>query len=505
MWLNKDGKINWISNINESSYQKYKGKDLSYRPYFAIPKETHTVYYSSLIESNDKVPRLYISYPVINRTGTGNDNGIFTGVVVASIRLESLGNFLKNQLYPQFNSTIGLLDKNGIILYATGSQQFAGEYIFGDKFQSALSSLFHPPESKSLLNDLIGDSLQGNTGSGDIPINGKMNTIAYQPVVVNGKNFLILYVNAQQNLASDVSALIDQQQYFIVLMVTVIGGVAFIIVFLVFSWNKRLKTIVNARTGELKIANDSLAESNQQLALANQQLKIHGKMQNEFINIASHEMKTPTQAILGYSKLIQRHPEKRDEMIQAISRNASRLQRLTSDILDVTRIESGSLRLNLETFNLNEVISDIVDDYENEIERSGNDVKLIHQGHNEIIQIEGDKNRLTQVIYNLIGNAVKFTTQGSITIKAEIEKEDNKALVSVKDTGSGIDPEIMPKLFTKFVAKSNTGTGLGLFISKSIIEAHGGKIWAMNNPSSDGNSSAGAIFTFSIPLSREAN
>ena len=157
------------------------------------------------------------------------------------------------------------MDKNGIILYTTGAQQYVGEYIFGDKFQSALSSLLHPPESKSLLNDLIRNSLQGNTGSGDIPINGKMNTIAYQPVVVNGKNFLILYVSAQQNLASDVSALINQQQYFIVLMVAVIGGVAFIIVFLVFSWNKRLKTIVNARTGELKIANESLAESNQQL------------------------------------------------------------------------------------------------------------------------------------------------------------------------------------------------------------------------------------------------
>ena len=272
MWLNKDGKINWISNINESAYQKYKGADLSYRPYFTIPKETHTVYYSSLIESNDKIPRLYISYPVINMTGTGNNNvskGIFTGVVVASIRLETLGNFLKNQLFPQFNSTIGLLDKNGIILYATGAQQYAGENIFGDKFQSALSSLLHPPESKNLLNDLIRNSLQGNTGSRDIPINGKMNTIAYQPVVVNGKNFLILYVSAQHNLASDVSALIDQQQYFTVLMVTIIGGVAFIIAFLVFSWNKRLETIVNARTGELKIANDSLAESNQQLALAN--------------------------------------------------------------------------------------------------------------------------------------------------------------------------------------------------------------------------------------------
>jgi signal transduction histidine kinase len=434
--------------------------------------------------------------------------------VVTSIRLGTLGNFLKDQLYPQFNSTIGLLDRKGTILYTTGTQQYAGENIFGNKFQSVLASSLHSSDSKNLLNDLIRDSLQGNTGSKDIPINDKVNTIAYQPVAVNGKDFLILYISAQHNVASDVGALIIQQQYFTVLMVTVIGGVAFIIAFLVFSWNKRLEAIVKVRTGELKIANDSLAESNQQLALsnkqlalANQQLKIHDKMQNEFINIASHEMKTPTQAILGYSKLIQRHPEKRDEMIEAISRNASRLQRLTSDILDVTRIETGSLRLNLEKFDLNQIISDIVDDYRNEIERSDSDVKLIHQGGNEIIRIEGDKNRLTQVISNLVGNAVKFTTQGSITIKAEIEKEqDNKALVSVKDTGSGIDPEIMPKLFTKFVAKSNAGTGLGLFISKSIIEAHGGKIWALNNPSLDGNGrSMGATFTFNISLSKSGD
>jgi signal transduction histidine kinase len=436
--------------------------------------------------------------------------------VVTSIRLGTLGNFLKDQLYPQFNSTIGLLDRKGTILYTTGTQQYAGENIFGNKFQSVLASSLHPSESKNLINDLIRDSLHGNTGSKDIPINDKVNTIAYQPVSVNGKDFLILYISAQHNVASDVRALIIQQQYFTILMVTVIGGVAFIIAFLVFSWNKRLETIVKVRTGELKIANDSLAESNQQLALsnkqlalANQQLKIHDKMQNEFINIASHEMKTPTQAILGYSKLIQRHPEKRDEMIEAISRNASRLQRLTSDILDVTRIETGSLRLNLEKFDLNEVISDIVNDYRNEIERSDSDVKLIHQGCNEIIRIEGDKNRLTQVISNLVGNAIKFTSQGSITVKSEIEKEEqnNKVRVSVKDTGSGIDSEIMPRLFTKFVAKSNAGTGLGLFISKSIIEAHGGKIWALNNPSSYGNSwgVCGATFTFNISLSKSGD
>ena len=204
-----------------------------------------------------------------------------------------------------------------------------------------------------MLNGLIKRSLHGYTGSGDILVNGKMNTIAYEPVAAGGKNFLTLYISAQQNLASNVSTLIDQQRYFTLLVVTIIAAVAIIVAFLVFSWNRRLETTVGARTAEL--------------ALANEQLKVHDKMQKEFINIASHEMKTPTQAILGYSKLIQRHPEKREEMIQAISRNATRLQRLTNDILDVTRIESQSLRLNLERFNLNEVISDIVEDHRSEL------------------------------------------------------------------------------------------------------------------------------------------
>jgi signal transduction histidine kinase len=248
--------------------------------------------------------------------------------------------------------------------------------------------------------------------------------------------------------------------------------------------------------------------------ILNDQLKVNDKTQKEFINIAAHELRTPAQAILGYAELAMMKvnnenafdSKKRVSFMAAVYRNASRLQRLANDILDVTRIESGSLRLNLEKFDLNQVISDIVDDYRNEIERSGcDDVKLIHEGQNETVQVVGDKNRLTQVMSNLVGNAVKFTTQGSITIKAEIEKEqDNKVRVSVKDTGSGIDPEIMPRLFTKFVAKSYAGTGLGLFISKGIIEAHGGKIWASNNPSlyENGSGVGGATFTFNISLSK---
>ena len=244
--------------------------------------------------------------------------GTLTGVVVASIRLETLGNFLKNQILPQFNSTIGLLDRNGIILYTTpkqfgitsNTQQYVGVYFFGDKFQSVLSSSLQTPESKNLLNDLIKKSLQGHTGSGDILINGKMNTIAYQPVVINGKNFLTLYIIAKHSLATDVTALITQQGYFTTLVIAIIGAVAIIIAFLIFSWNKRSESLVNTRTAEL--------------ALANERLKIHDKMQQEFINVAAHELRTPIQPILSLTEILRSDTKdsQQQEFLDVVIRNA---------------------------------------------------------------------------------------------------------------------------------------------------------------------------------------
>ena len=490
MWFDKNGKINWISNINESTYQKYKGTDLSYRPYFAIPKYTHRVYYSGLIESNDKVPRLYISYPIINTTETGIETGkgIFTGVVVASIGLDTLGNFLKSQLFPQFNSTLGLLDRNGSILYATGDQQHVGKTLFGDKLRSILSSL-HPPESITTpLNDLIRKSLQGKTGSEDILINGQMNTMAYHPVAVNGKNFLTLYIIAKHNLATDVTALINQQGYFTTLIITIIGAVAIIITFLIFSWNKRLETLVNTRTAEL--------------ALANEQLKIHDKMQQEFINVAAHELRTPIQPILGLADILRSRETEGGqgaEYLDIIIRNAKRLQRLTQNILDITRIESKSLDLKKESFNLSDMISNAIADSKNQVKEHKDNLKLEFIGSKEHIFIEADKGRINQVISNLLSNAIKFTNEGTVSITAAAVPNNNEIVVSISDTGPSIDSEILPRLFMKFATKSTTGTGLGLFISKSIIEAHGGKIWGKNNYPEG----KGATFGFSLPMHNE--
>jgi signal transduction histidine kinase len=253
---------------------------------------------------------------------------------------------------------------------------------------------------------------------------------------------------------------------------------------------------------KLKEANRNLIEREEIIRSQYGKLKESDRMQKEFINIASHEMKTPTQAILGFSNLLETHPEKRAEINQGIKRNAARLQKLTDDILDVTRIESHTLTLNKEVFDINELISHIIQDYRSQADSAN--IKLLHNPINasktdkadSSINVEADKSRLTQVISNLLSNAMKFTSsEGYISVSSE--KKDDQVVVSVKDTGTGIDPVILPKLFTKFATKSSSGTGLGLFISKNIIEAHQGMIWGENYI--DGTKK-GTIFAFSLPL-----
>jgi signal transduction histidine kinase len=236
-------------------------------------------------------------------------------------------------------------------------------------------------------------------------------------------------------------------------------------------------------------------------------------MQKEFINVASHEIKTPIQAILTFSQLLQRYPDRQNEFTPAISRNSLRLQRLSNDILDVAKIESRSLKLNKELFDLNQVISNIIDDYKTIIVKENHKVKLQFNPSKEILLVEADKERISGVISNLLSNAIKFTKEGEIFVSTEKKNNNNNnknsnnhfyALVTVKDTGPGIDPEIFPKIFSKFITKSFEGLGLGLYISKNVVEAHGGKIWAENN-NNNKNGNLGAIFYFTLPLINSSN
>jgi signal transduction histidine kinase len=178
-----------------------------------------------------------------------------------------------------------------------------------------------------------------------------------------------------------------------------------------------------------------------------------------------------------------------------IARNARRLQRLSEDILDIARIESSSLTLHKSLFNLKDVLMLLVEDCRKQIQMDGREVKIIHKQLDDL-EVYADKERIMQVLGNLLSNALKFTKQGTITIHSE-QSDKSQLTVKVTDTGIGIDPALLLRLFTKFATKSDKGTGLGLYISKSIVETHGGKIWAENN--SDGK---GSTFTFTLPMQK---
>ena len=262
-----------------------------------------------------------------------------------------------------------------------------------------------------------------------------------------------------------------------------------------------LSTYSNSKAGVLSYV--SMFESLWRQTQLNEELKNNEKMQKEFINIAAHELRTPVQPILGMAELLELSFEggqskteiTRDE-IDIILRNAKRLERLSSDVLETARIESRSLRLNKQLFSLREVISTSIRDAKNQI----GDQDISFQYDPKDVVVYADKGRISEVISNILNNAIKFTQKGSITVSVEVQSNDSgsEVIVLIRDEGTGIDREIASRLFSKFVTKSDKGTGLGLYISKSIVEAHGGKIWARNN-----EDERGATFGFSLPLNQD--
>ena len=503
-WIDVNGRIVTSSKI----YQTDKANDIldtQNQPFFLNPKKTLTPFYSTSITSKGSPSSfLYISYPLIKQqilkyqNNTYNAKQIFDGVLVAAISVKSLGVFLQNEMTSSIIGNVGLMDREGVIIYAR-NQSLIGNNYMSNEFQSLI-----PNDLRESYNKIIKKGLEGKSLAEDLTYNGSTITLSYEPIVINGKYLWTLYVSFPHQLASNVGSLIAQQNNFSTLIVVITGSVTFGIIYLILSWNKRLEGEVNTRTGELKNTNISLMKSNELLEEANEQLKVHDKMQKEFINIAAHELRTPIMPILGEVEIIEEDLDPKtktvkveEEQIQLIIRNAKRLDRLASDILDVTKIESNSLKLEKVYFNLNDVLSNSIRDIQNQVSSGDIGTKNIKIFYEPVdLKVSGDKERINQVVSNLLSNALKFTDEGFIKIK--IENTNNNVIISVEDTGSGIHPEIFPRLFCKFATKSDKGTGLGLYISKNIIDAHGGKIWAQNN-----RSGIGATFFFSLPLDKK--
>jgi signal transduction histidine kinase len=270
---------------------------------------------------------------------------------------------------------------------------------------------------------------------------------------------------------------------------------------------------------------EQIRRSHNILEMANERLELQYKMQRDFINTAAHELRTPTQVILGYAEILSAEPEKSTEYVSPILRNAERLRKLTEDILDLEKIDSQTLTLNKEQFNVHSVVLSLVQDIRNQVGRlKERKVDVIwgdgdgdgKAAREDSFIVSADKGRIIQVTSNILGNAIRFTEEGTISVKIERKDIDSshstnggnsvnndsqgEVVISVKDTGRGIAFHMLPKLFSKLDTKSVKGVGgngLGLFISKSVVEAHGGKIWGQNN--SDGK---GATFSFSIPLDK---
>ncbi len=489
---------------NKSIEASYFGIQANSSDVFLSPNTRNTTYYSSIIDVNNQFPLLFVSYPVlknnitINNSTSQSNMSNFEGIVFTTIDLSKLGEFLQKELSPEFASNVGLIDKNGVILYSQ-NRNVVGKNYLTSEFQDLI-----PPEIKDIYNNILTTSLTGGSGLRDISFNDNMTTIAYQPITLDGEFLWSLYISTPHSLASNVGYLINQQKNFSTIVIVVVGSMAFGIAFLILSWNKRLEGAVQSRTVQLKKTNESLIESNSLLASANKQLEIHDNMQKEFINVAAHELRTPIMPILGEAELIENDISDNEfasvskEQISSIIRNAKRLDRLAADILDVTNIEGKSLKLNKSTFDIDEILSELVTEYSRHIENDQSKNKRLKISYEPIhARIFADRYRITQVISNIINNAIKFTDQGSIAIEGTMSS--NELTIKIIDTGKGIDKEIVTRLFDKFVSRSEQGTGLGLFISKNIMESHGGTIIGYNN-----ENGIGATFVFTLPIDNTA-
>lgn len=457
------------SSIAANDLPRFVGVDFSYREWARETKDMLPVY-SNGFEGRDGLYRTAITFPIINE-----NTREYIGLVAASLSTIPFFEYYGN-IYDIKSQYLAVLDRNAVQLIHP-VKSFIGTSFFGNHTQQITGH-------NEILNNIIRTVMSGKPYSDTYEFrNGERLNTGY-PIWVGSKpEYFVFVITPTSAIFSQINDVILTQRIEIFsLLAGVTAAVAVLIVFLM-KWNTNLNNEVKRRTRELESANE--------------QLKLHDKMQKEFINVAAHELRTPIQPILGLSEIIQSQvvDENLRSLVDVIRRNAKRLQGLTEDILDVTRIESHTLKLNKEKFNLNDVITTCINDVtiNDKNRNNGKNVKLLYEPRDIIV--EGDKGRISQVISNILSNATKFTTDGSISIKSE--KSNNQVIISVKDTGTGIDSELFPRLFSKFASKSFSGTGLGLFIAKSIIESHNGKIWAENNI--DGR---GATFYFTLPLQK---
>jgi signal transduction histidine kinase len=493
------------------------GNDLSFRPWV---KETHDTFKPVFSEGFEHLGeyRVIITSPVIDL-----ETKQYLGLVGLSIPtvhfFEHYGN-----VYDINSQFLVAFDSKGTILALGANPSLVGLDYFGETVQNFAN---HNPT----LNKHIVELLQGNTGEIVFDAGRGERLSTSQLINVAGSpTYFLQVVTPTETIYSEIDPILSREsERFGLFLAGPTGASAILIIFLLL-WNSSLGKEVKKRTGELQ-------ESNRLLGVTNEQLRERDRMQSEFINIAAHEMRTPIQPILGLSDIILQRilniakqlqrgegevvyeqledsssvptrsnsifrsslslsVEKIIPMVEIIGRNAKRLEKLTNNLLDVTRMENNkSIELNKEPFAIDSVIRDCIIDASQHIGKKNLKFSYVPAEDSRRVIIKADKVRIAQVLTNLLDNSINSSQEGIISVTTAIDPDTNSIIVSVKDDGSGINPHIIPRLFSKFATASERGTGLGLYISKKIIDAHDGKIWAENN-----KEGKGATFGFTLPL-----
>lgn len=472
-----------LNIVDSPEQQTLEGADFSERDYVQQAHATRAPVFSDGFQGIDGKYRIAIVHPIINR-----ETKEYVGLVgVAIPTIDLFGRY--GNIYQIKSQYLAVLDTNANHL-VHGNHDLIGKNFFDEYTQQFT-------QQNADLNNAMRQVLSGQPAHTVYTIEAGERLTSGHPVFVQNKlAYVVFVVTPTSVIYSNINSILaaERTQVFVqqVALATAVGLFVAFAVWL----NRNLNKEVKRRTQELENANRQLAE-------ANEQLKANDRLQKEFINIAAHELRTPIQPILGATELIDAGFENKDRVeitkpeLDLIVRNAKRLERLSSTILEVARIESNSLKLNRKILDINERITNIIADVRVTLDSNGKTkkkgLKLLFEPKNSPILVEADEERITQAISNIVGNAVKFTESGSIVVTSEAK--DDHAIITVKDTGSGIDPEVFPKLFTKFASKSEKGTGLGLFLTKNIVEAHGGTIRAENN-----ENGKGATFTFTLPI-----
>jgi signal transduction histidine kinase len=470
--LNRDNLS--VASLAANRQQSFTGISFSQRGWVKEAEATLQPIFSNGFLGRDGKYRIAFSYPIIN-LNSRKYMGLVAAETSTVLFFQHYGNI--HNITSQY---LAVLDRRSVQL-THPIRSFIGTPFFGSYTQQITGH-------NEILNNLIKQVMSGQPGTAVYDfINGQRVTTGY-PIFIQGKpTYFVFIITPTATVYSAINSIVSTERLEMFSLLFGITVAMIIVVLFLIKWNSSLESEVKRRTKELDKANE--------------RLKIHDKMQQEFINVAAHELKTPIQPILTITELLRSkiNDSQQDGLLDVIIRNAKRLTKLSSEILDVTRIEGQSLELKKEQFNLNDVIVNAMDDIILSKEFGGKNIQFSYDPQD--IFLQADKSRIVEVMSNLLSNAIKFTREGTVSISAEKVKDNNdgsdSVIVRVKDLGQGIDSHIFPRLFTKFVSMSYQGIGLGLFISKGIVEAHGGKIWAENNPEGKG-----ATFTFSLPTDK---